>query len=168
MALTFKLAYTILDGNGEESTVSIPLPTTFSLSDYGEFGVAFGQLMEAIIFGRIQKAALCFGSDLSSLGGINQATASADVEYAAKFDSDTAAGRPVTWVLPAYNSQGAVSDSNEIDIANIDVAAFVDMLENGLSVTGGTITVCDIDEEDIETVFTPTQITKQTTSRWRG
>jgi len=149
-----QIIYTVIDASGERGTTSINVPTGFQLSDYGEFAVAMGTFLDALLGGRVESADICFAVDISGLTS-NTALSTSDVEEYGAFKFDTVDGFPVNVNIPCIDELVVGSGSDDLDQANADVAAFISAMENGIAVSGAaTITPCDIAESDINTVVT--------------
>ena len=150
MALTYELTYTLSDDSGESATTSIHLPTAFSLAQFTEFGRAMADLVDNVVSGLVSRAELTLNFDISAITS-NLAGTGADVEEISSFQFATAAGRPVNINVPGTIETMVIANSDELDQSNADIAAFITAVEDGIAVTGGTITVTDVDSEDVTT-----------------
>lgn len=148
MAIAFDITYTVSDNDGDQATTTVKVPTTFTLSDYGEFGAAMAELIDDIIEGRVDAADLCLSADLAGLVG-NVAVGGSDVEEIAAFQFLTSDNRAVNVNIPAMSEAIVGAGSDDLNQADPLVAPFITAMESGISVTGGTITPCDIGEDDI-------------------
>ncbi|NIT56287.1 MAG: hypothetical protein GWN00_08645 [Aliifodinibius sp.] len=153
MAVAFEVVYEVTDRDGDTATTTVKVPTGFSLAQYGEFGAAMATLLDAILGGRVSGADFCFIVDISGLTGNTQSPTS-DVEEVAKFQFRTTEGRPVNVNIPTMDEAIVAGGTDDINQADPAVAPFIAAMENGLSTAGGTISPCDIGEDDIVlTVF---------------
>lgn len=156
MAVPFSLIYTVRDAQGDTSTTQVHMPTAFNLAQYTEFAASMATLIDAMLHGRVETAELCLSADLSGLTS-NTILTTSDVEEVAAFVGRTTEGRPVEVNIPALNDGVVVAGTNQLDLADPSVAAFITMLEDGIAVTGGTATPCDVGEDDIDTVISATK-----------
>ena len=153
MALTYEMTYTLSDDSGESATTAIHLPTAFSLAQFTEFGRAMADLVDNIVAGLVARAELTLHFDISSITG-NIAGTGGDVEEISAFQFVTAAGRPVEINIPGTIETQVVGNSDELDQTNTEIAAFITAVEDGVAVTGGTVTITDVDSEElIATVY---------------
>ena len=148
MALTYEFSLSVSDNKGKSSSFALNLPTTFSLADYGQYAVSMAQLTNAIIVGIITGANIRLDVDISGLTA-NAATVNADIQERAAFQYATANNRTVEVVIPAFNETLISNGVDDVDIVQVDAAAFDDMMLNGILAGGATIIPCDIDEEDL-------------------
>lgn len=149
MAIAFQVVYTYVDDSGDTATHAIDIPTTFSLAQYTEFGRAMAGLLDDIVHGRIQSAQLVINVDISGLTS-NALVADSDVEELGSFQFDTGEGRYVLINIPAFDEGMVLAGSDNIDLSDPAVAAFVTAIETGIAVTGGTISPCDVNEDDLQ------------------
>ena len=148
MAIAFELVYELEDASGDAAETSVKIPTTFNFSDYTEFGRGMASFLDAILGGKINRAALRAVPDLSGLTG-NAAASTSDVEDVGAFVFQTADGRPVRVNIPGYDETRTISGSDDIDLTDPDIAAFVTGMTAGIAVTAGTAEPCDKAEDDI-------------------
>lgn len=140
-----QIIYTVIDDSGERGTTAINLPTGFTLSQFSQFGVAMATFLDAVLGGRVESAEMCFGVNISFLTS-NVALSTSDVKEIGAFLFRTTDAFPVHVNIPCLDELLVASGSDDIDIANVDVAAFITAMENGIVTTGGTISPCDVEE----------------------
>lgn len=143
-----QLIYTVIDDDGDRGTTSINLPSGFVLSQFTEFGAAMATLIDAVLAGKVDSAEISFPVDISSLTS-NTALSTSDVEEYGAFSFETANGYPVQINVPGLDELTVGSGSDDIDTANADIAAFIAAIENGIVTVGGTVSPCDVAEDDI-------------------
>lgn len=148
MALTFDLVFTVEDEKGKQSDTTVNVPTTFSLTAYTEFAQACANVIDDLIGGILVACILQVLADISGLTG-NVRVQASDVEEKGHFKFRTVAGRSVDVKIPGFDESLMTAGTDDIDTTTVAVNAFVNMMEDGLSVTGGTIIPCDVDEDDI-------------------
>ncbi len=147
------LIYTIEgDTQGEKSTTSLTLWDGNLLDSLQKFGVAFATILNNAIMGKILDAFLVFDVDISGLTG-NTLSDASDVEEIGAFEFGTAENNRIKLNLPGLQEAKVIADTHELDTADSDIAAIIAMMEDGLSVTGGTIEPCDIGGDDIVDTF---------------
>lgn len=148
MALAAQIVYTVIDDSGDRGTTSVSVPNSFSLSQFGEFASSMATLVDALLSGKLESAEICFGVDISGLSA-NLETLNSDVEAIGAFQFRTSEGLPVTLNVPALQETLVTAGSDDIDQADLDVAALIAAMEDGLATSGGTISPCDVGEVDI-------------------
>jgi len=147
-----QIIYTVIDDSGERGTTSMNLQVGFSLSQFGEFAASMATFMDALLSGKIESAEICFGLSIVGLTS-NTALSSSDVEEYGAFKFDTVESLSVDVNIPGIDELIVASGSDDIDLANADVAAFVSAMENGLSTTDGTIQPTDVGEKDVDVLI---------------
>jgi hypothetical protein len=56
--------------------------------------------------------------------------------------------------VPGIAESNVLAGSDDLDIIDLTVAAFITAMETGIAVTGGTISPCDVNEDTIiDTVY---------------
>lgn len=138
MALAVTIVFTIEDDSNDSSSTRIRVPTGFSISQYQEFALGAATLMASLCAGHISSANVCVELDISGITGNVVAAGLRYLKGLFNISSDTQGfGRALQ--VPTFDSNMFIDDSDAIDLADADVAAFIDALEVGLAVTGGTI-----------------------------
>lgn len=151
MVKPIEIIYTIEgEVKGETATTSIKLAATELAAKISGFAVAFATLLNNIIFGKILSAVYVIDIDISAVTS-NTFTPAADVEEIAALQFR--AGQYLTDVnVPGLSELDVLADTHLVDQASTSIAALISMLEDGIAVTGGTVTFCDEGEEDIDTL----------------
>lgn len=145
------LIYSVEDADGDVATTAVKLPSSASLVDLQEFSEAQATLMDAILDGKIIGAGASFNVDVSGLT-VNLSSGADDVEDVGSFQFRTVDGRPVIVNVPGIDENKVIVGADDLNQVDVDIAAFIAMMTNGLSVTGGTIIPCDVGEDDITTI----------------
>lgn len=148
MAVAFEIIATISDESGDPATTTIKVPSGFSLAQYGEFATQMGTILDAMLAGRLEAFDLALTADLSALTG-NVAGAASDVEELGRFSFRTGDNRAVKLNVPALNESLVAVGTDDLDLVDPAIAAVESMMVDGLAVTGGTISPCDVGEDDI-------------------
>lgn len=136
------------DQAGKTSTNTMYVPNGLTLAQYQEGLAAAAALLDEISGAVMEGMGYSVDVDISALTG-NVASGTADVEDIGAFQFATADGRPVNVNVPGIIDTLTPAGSDALDQAQVDVAAFISMFEDGLAVTGGTIIPSDVDEDDI-------------------
>lgn len=157
MAKPIEVYYTVQDGDGDKSTITIPIPSTTNLLDVPLFVQSMEPLLDALTNGGLVSAGFTVEIDLAS-SWPPFAAAISDVQEKAQFAFRTLGGWlkriQIPTVLESIFGNGGASD--QVDLANADVMAFVAAMENGIDLTGiggsGTVQPCDSREDDLTTL----------------
>jgi len=153
MPLAVSVRFDFIDGEGETSFTKVHVPTGFTIAQYTEFAQSMGQLMANITDGAITGASFCVGIDLSGATIKALVTTGADIAQKALFGFGTAlAGFRTKLKLPAFRTALITSGSDAVNQAHADIVAFDAAMENGIVVTGGTVSPCDLRGNDIDSL----------------
>lgn len=143
-----QIIYSVIDDSNDTAQTSLNFPLDWTIAQFGEFGVAMATLLDALLSGKVEKAELCVGIDISSLTS-NTALSTSDIEEIGAFQFRTVSGFPVKMNLPCIDELLVLSGSDDLDQADADIVAFISAMESGIVTAGGTITPCDVGEDDI-------------------
>ena len=150
MALAFSIRLDFVDNKGSTSFTKIRVPTTFALSDYIEFGEAAAQLVAKVCTARVTAVSLTVSVDLAGLGLKTSAASVAKVGRKLFFKFATAVtGFIGRTLFPTLKESLVVAGSDNIDMTDTDVAALASAFEDGIVVTGGTVTYTNDRGHDI-------------------
>lgn len=151
--MPFIIVFTLRDAANNDATTEVKIPDSFTLSDYTEFGAGMATAINDFVRGRIMKAELCLPIDVSGFTG-NTISILSDVEEIGAFEFVTAQGNRVKLNIPGCPDGVTLPNSNTLDEADAQVATIITAMEDGLAVTGGTASPCDIGGDDIvDTLF---------------
>ena len=140
MALAVAVRYDFVDEKGDTSFTKVRVPSTFSIAQYTEFVLALGQFIANMSSCRITGGSVTFTIDLSGLSLKASAATIADVFQKGYFSFNSAAtGFFKRMRIPTLAESKVSSGSDNINTLDADVAAFVTAMNNGIVVTGGTI-----------------------------
>lgn len=163
MAFAVVVRFDLLDDKGKTSFTKIRIPTTFSLSQYGEFGTAAAQLIANVSNCKVTGASLTFAIDLSGLGLRTVASVVSDVAEKAAFIFGTAVTSfRAKFRIPTFNEDLVPPGSDAIDLVDVDVAAFVTAMEDGIVVTATTISPTDDRLNDVVGVTEAREVKRRT------
>lgn len=150
MALAVNLRFDFVDDKNGKSHTNVKVPTGFTIANYLEFGQGMAQLLSNLSAAQITRASVTFAIDLSTAVIKAVASGLSDVAQKAFFMFRSAvAGFYNRLKLPAFSESKIISGSDSVDTSDPDVSAFIAAMENGLSVTGGTIAPSDDRENDL-------------------
>lgn len=131
------IVVTIEDGKGEESTLTVNIPTATTVANATTYINTLLPLIDALISGRIKRVGLCYAVALP--GGLSAtANALSDVEEGAKFSFISTAPHKTSLRIPTFNETLFLSGTTQVDIADTDVDAFIDAIIAG---SGGVLPV---------------------------
>lgn len=150
MAIPYEITYTIEDASGDQATTGISVPTAFSLAQFSEFARGMASLIDAFVGGVLVSANLTVQADVSALTS-NAILSTADVEEIGAFLFTTGEGRPVDVNVPTIIETLEAAGSDNLNQADVAVAAFITAMEDGIATVGGTIAPTDRGEADITT-----------------
>jgi len=150
MALAVSIRFDFVDAKGKTSFTKVRVPNGFSIVAYGEFAAAMAQLITDLTQSRLTSASFSVAVDLSSATIKATAGVLSDIAQKAMFGFSTAvAGFRTKFKLPALNETKVTAGSDAINQSDVDVAALITAMENGIVVTGGTISPTDQRGNDI-------------------
>lgn len=152
MAVAVAFRFDFVDAKGKTSFTKINVPNGFSIAQYTEGVQAFAQLLANISTAQMTRASFVVSLDLSSATIKAVASGLSDIAQKALVGFSTVVARLRTKVkLPALSETKVNVGSDTLNQADPDVAAFLSAMENGIVVTGGTISPTDLRENDIAT-----------------
>lgn len=150
MALAVSIRFDFVDGKGKTSFTKIRVPNGFSVAQYTEFAQAMCQLLTNLTQASITRAGFSVGLNLSTATIKATPNVFSDIAQKVMFGFSTAlAGFRTKVKLPALNEDKVTTGSDAINQADPAVAAFIAAMENGIVVTGGTISPTDQRGNDI-------------------
>lgn len=149
MALAPIVTYVIRDNDSDPSTHLQYYASGLTLAQYLGAARAYAAVTDDIVAGVFdQKAVLSIPVNISTLTG-NVADPNSDVEQISAFQFRNADSDTTELNIPCLNPLDVALGSDELNQADATVAAVIAMMEDGLSVTGGTIIPCNVAEVDI-------------------
>jgi hypothetical protein len=149
MVLAFSLRLDFVDAKGKTSFTKMRIPTGFTLANYTQFAQAAAQLYSDNSECSVTSAGISFDVDLSGLG---LDTVASDVTRIARKlwlrFTTAVSGFLAQTKIPGLRETQMVAGSKNIDQTDTDVAALVSAFEDGIAVTGGTVTFSNDREQD--------------------
>jgi hypothetical protein len=149
--MSINVTFTVEDGKGQKSPVTINLPTTTSATDAVAFAKTAWPLVSALIEGGNVVGRVSFEVDGLTSGN---PVGGADVQEIGRFIFNTVGGFTKSLGLPTFLESLIQPGTDLIDTADTDVAAFVTMMTDGIDTTGeggsGVIQPSDYRSEDLD------------------
>jgi hypothetical protein len=153
MANAIKVLGSWIDQASKRGTNTMYTPNGLTLAQYIEGLQAMAILLDNCSGAVLEGLNFTVPVDISGLTG-NAALSTSDVEEVSQFVFQTTDGRLVHVNVPGLDDTKTPVGTDDLDQVDTDVAAFISMFEDGLATAGGTITPCDVDEDDIVAVVT--------------
>lgn len=155
MGLAVQVNFTIEDAKGKSSTTNVYVPASFAIADYIEFGTAMGQIIADLSEGILTSISISLPLSLSGATIRSAAAIAADVAKKALFTAGSAvAGLFARFNIPTYDESHTVDNTDEMDMADADVAAVVAILEGG----AGGANPCDLRGNNLTDVLSGREI----------
>ncbi len=164
MAEPIELTGTYTDQANKKATNTLYLAAGLTIAQFTEGIQALSSLIDAVLGAIINGLQFTVAIDLSGLTS-NEASTTSDVEEVGEFIFTTGQNRPVIVNLPGILDTFSPAGSDNLDLADSDIAAFVTAIEDGIVVTGGTIIPCDVDQNDITELVTARERVRNTGTR---
>lgn len=154
MALV-SLNLTVVDGKGQESTVTLYTTDTFTIVQLGNAVRAIIPLVRNMITGGITKGTIAIEVDLSGLFTSFPTIAvpddDSDTEEGALFIFNNSGGDPKRNRIPTFDEALVLAGTREVDQEAVAVENFINAILTGVTVAGpATVTFVDSREEDLQ------------------
>lgn len=133
MALVARVRITYEDAKGKSSSSKINIPISVSILAWLGFALQSGQLALNLSTCRITKIGVYSGIDISGIGIKAAPTLLSDVEQKGFFifGVDGPSAQRHQMQIPAFNENFVLDNSDIIDVAATEVAAFITAMEDG-------------------------------------
>lgn len=155
MALAVAINFTIEDAKGKSATTPVHVPTGFTISQYLEFASAMGQVIADLNDGILTSISVSLPLSLSGATLRAAAAIAADVGKKALLVATGAiSGLFARFNIPTYDESHSIDNTDEIDMADADVAALVAIIEGG---AGGALP-SDLRGNDLTDVLSAREI----------
>jgi hypothetical protein len=145
--MAVQIVYTIQDKKGKKPTHSVRINSDSEAATQA-FAEAWAQAIDDLIGGVIRGAVALLGVDISGATG-NVAATGSDVEEIARFEFRTFEGHKVEVTIPAILETLIDNDTGQVNRAAGAVAAFIAMMEDGITANSVLVEPCDVGEDDI-------------------
>lgn len=150
MALAITVRFDFTDEVGKKSFTEVNVPTGFTIAQYVTFAQSMGQLLANVSQGRLTSASINVSLDIS--GATIKAIANTVADIAEKghyiFNSIVAGFRKLV-KIPARVETDEIAGSDSLNQADVQIAAYAALVEDGFTVTGGTILCTDTYMQDL-------------------
>jgi hypothetical protein len=149
--MSVNVVYSVTDGKGDSSPITINLPSSTSPADAVAFAQTMWPLVNALITGGNVVGRISF--DVSGLTSGNP-VGSSDVQEIAKFTFGTAIANVFkTLGLPTFLETKMAAGTKYVNQSDTDVAAFITGMVSGVDTSGaggsGVIQPSDYRDEDL-------------------
>jgi hypothetical protein len=153
MALAVTIQLDFKDAKNKTSFTRVHVPTGFTIAQYITFAQDLAEAAKAITTGRITGVSVNFGLSLAGATLTNVQNVLADVSSKALFQFTSAiAGLRAKFFIPTFDEDNLVTiGTDDIDVADVGVAAFITAIEDGYALTGGQMTPRDKRGNDLVT-----------------
>lgn len=147
--MPIQIIYDIRDRRNKSASTSVRIADSNSEAQTVGFAAAWADAIDNLIGGVIRGAVALLGVDISGLVS-NVASSTSDVEEIAAFEFLTSNGVTKVEVnIPAILETLVDNDTGEMNLSAAAVAAFVAMMEDGITAGGALIQPCDVGSDDI-------------------
>jgi len=146
------VTFTIVDGKDQESTVTLYTTDGFTLAQLIGAATIVAPLVKGLINGGIKGCSLVIDVDLTGIVGIGTADPDSDTEEGALFIFGTDGGHDKRNRIPTFDEANLISATREVNLSDIQVAAFTNAMIAGVVTGGATVTFVDSREEDLDSV----------------
>lgn len=140
------IVFTIKDDKGLKSTFTLNIPGATAGVDALEFAGDMAQLVASIVTGKLMTVGVHFSIDISGLSD-NALGALSDVEEGARFSWGTVGDFIAVNRLATFDEAMIDPNSRQVDQTDTDVAAFIDAVTQGLTMTSTELIRC-VDSRD--------------------
>jgi hypothetical protein len=153
--MAFEVYVIVQDAKGDKSTISIPVPSDITLTDIPEIVQDMTEFLVPMVTGGIVSAGLRVEVDVSGVS-TTIAGAASDVQEKARFVFRGVNGFLKTLHIPTFLEDLFVAGTPDVDTTDVDVAAFVTVMEDGWLLDDAVTAVepCDIRGDDLEDLVT--------------
>lgn len=139
--------FTIVDAKGDPSTVEIPFPDATPVAVFATAIPAVAALINPLVNGGLRNAGVKIEIDVPAWGAT--ALLVSDIQEKAEFAFRGVNGFLKRLNLPTFDEAFFVPQSKDVDLADPDVAAFVDFMTDGITVSATLIQPTDIRGDDL-------------------
>jgi len=151
--MAVSIFFNIVDAKNKSSTVEIEFPSATSAALLAALVPAVGALINPLVTGGLKSAGFKVEVDLSGTWGIGTLLLS-DVQEKAEFAFRGANNFLKRLNLPTFDEDLFLPNSQFVDTADTAVAAFIDMMTDGITVSSTLVQPTDVRGDDLETLVT--------------
>lgn len=151
MAVTIN--FTFKDAKNKSRITKVRVPTGFSPSQYMEFAIAMGQILANLSDGSITEISVGIPLDLSAATIKGVAVGAADVAKKVFFGAlSSVSGLFAKFIMPTFDESYTVSGTDDVDVADPDIAAVIALVESGGTFGGFAVRVKDKYDNNLDDV----------------
>lgn len=140
--------FVVTDSDGDASTLEFFFPAATPLAVLAAGVPTIAALINPMLNGGLRRAGFRVEVDISGVWGPVAALIS-DVQEKAEFAMRTANGFLSRLNLPTFDEDFFVPGTANVDQSDAAVVAFIDFLEDGITVGGGALAPSDYREDDL-------------------
>lgn len=143
------VTFSIQDAKGKVSITKINFPDTQTVGELSAWAVDMATAINAVITGKVISAGIGFEVDLAGATIRANPLANSDVEEGARFLWRSAINAITQFRLPTFDEAKMLSGTQQVNTADTDVDALVDLVVIGDGVGAGFAHPSDDHGEDI-------------------
>lgn len=144
--MAISVVFTVSDAKGDQSTFSVPIPSTVAIADIADFANGLAALIEPLCNGALRD--LHFAIPVTFTPWAAAASIS-DIQEKARFAFRTTNSFLKHLSIPTAVESIFAAGSRDVDLANTDVAAFVTAMVDGITINTHDVEPCDVRGEDL-------------------
>lgn len=145
--------FTFKDAKGKSRITKVHVPTGFSIAQYTQFANSLAQVIANMSEGAITEISIGVPLDISAASIKGVALGIADVAKKAFFGAlSSVSGLFAKYIIPTYDESHSVPNSDDIDVSDPDVAAYIAFIESGGTYSGIPVHAEDKYGNDIDEV----------------
>jgi len=160
--LALHVVYTIQDDTGKTSTFRIPFPSNADIGVLQTFAWSTAELVDPLIRGQIVNIGISGSVEFASANVKQAPVTGADVEEGAYFGFGSDAGYTTGFTVPTWDESFVLPASDEVDLVDADVDAFVDRIIAGQTVGLTNVSPSDSRGSDITEIQTARESFRKT------
>lgn len=152
--MAISVVFTISDAKGDQSTFSIPIPSSVLIDDIADFAQALADLIEPLCNGALRDLHFTIPVPFTPWAA---AASISDIQEKARFAFRTVNGFLKHVSIPTAVESIFAAGSRDVDLADTDVAAFVTAMVDGITVNTHDVEPCDVRDEDLTELESATE-----------
>lgn len=145
--MTISVFLNVVDAKGDPSTIEIPFPAATPYAAINALVPAVAALINPLVLGGLRSAGVKIEIPVPTWG--DTALLVSDVQEKAEFAFRGVNGFLKRLNLPTFDEAFFIPSSKNVDLSDPDVAAFVDMMTDGITVSSTLCQPCDIRGDDL-------------------
>ena len=161
--MTWQLGYTVADEKGHKSRITFNFNDGLTVAQVQELNIALQNLLKPGAPDNLIIGGIVGGGAVLTLpiqAGMETIEDTARVEYGALFDFLVTGGFHTSFRLPTFNEAKITDGGDTVNQSDPQVAALINGMVVGISVTGGTATLQDYRGTDVTAISTAAEDSK--------